>query len=59
MADCGVLLTPGMYTLCPVPGYFRICYAFVNPVQLQEALDRITVCVRKRLDQWPQEDVRG
>ena len=49
LADIGgVVLTPGESCRCTVPGYFRICYAFVDFETLEVAMDRLKTC----LQQW-------
>lgn len=37
----GVLLTPGEACHCSAPGFFRACYAFVQPSGLEEGIRRI------------------
>eukprot|EP01038_Epipyxis_sp_PR26KG_P007178 gene7178-9788_t len=37
----GVVLTPGKCCHCSVPGFFRICYAWVSPETLIEGIKRI------------------
>lgn len=39
----GVVLTPGKDMHAPIPGYFRICYAWVLPDALQEFLKRLQI----------------
>jgi aspartate/methionine/tyrosine aminotransferase len=37
----GVVITPGESCHCQIPGFFRICFAYVNVTSLLEALRRI------------------
>ena len=48
MADRGVVLTPGESCHCPVPGFFRICFAWVSVDALEEALSRIRGMVQRK-----------
>ncbi|RYG66781.1 aminotransferase class I/II-fold pyridoxal phosphate-dependent enzyme [archaeon] len=41
MLSHGVLLTPGQSCHCPLPGYFRVCYAFVTELAMREGVRRI------------------
>ena len=41
MADKGVVLTPGESCHCQIPGFFRICFAYVPVDSLLEAMKRI------------------
>lgn len=41
----GVILTPGESCRCPCPGYFRICYAFVQEEGLKEGLRRLATAL--------------
>lgn len=41
MGDNGVVVTPGEYCHCQIPGFFRICFAYVNVTSLLEAIKRI------------------
>ena len=43
MADTGVVLTPGESCHCAIPGFFRICFAWVPVSSLLEAIRRIEV----------------
>ena len=43
MADMGVVLTPGESCHCAIPGFFRICFAWVPVSSLLEAIRRIEV----------------
>lgn len=43
MRKHGVLLTPGDSCHCPRPGFFRVCYAFVTVLALEEAFKRLKV----------------
>ncbi|KAL6760688.1 pyridoxal phosphate-dependent transferase [Haematococcus lacustris] len=42
LVDCGVVLTPGEACLSDEPGFFRICWAWVDPDALPIAVSRIT-----------------
>jgi aspartate/methionine/tyrosine aminotransferase len=48
LADRGVVLTPGESCHCPVPGFFRICFAWVPLTTLEEALRRIKLMVQRK-----------
>lgn len=41
MADRGVILTPGKSCHCQIPGFFRVCFAWVSVKSLLEAIRRI------------------
>lgn len=43
--ECGILLTPGSSCHCPIPGFFRCCFAWVSPSELTEMLVRLKVYV--------------
>lgn len=47
LADEGVILTPGESCQCPLPGFFRICYAFVPLSALTIATQRLRSALRK------------
>jgi aspartate/methionine/tyrosine aminotransferase len=42
----GVVLTPGESCHCQIPGFFRICFAWVNVTTLLEAIKRIKEIVQ-------------
>lgn len=44
----GIVLTPGLAQHASEPGWFRLCYAFVEPAVLQVGLDRLSAFVSKR-----------
>jgi aspartate/methionine/tyrosine aminotransferase len=45
-----VLLTPGEACHCPVPGFFRVCFAWVELDVLEEALRRIKALALQKQD---------
>lgn len=47
--SCGIVLTPGKSCHCQVPGYFRICYAWVPLSSLEEAIRRLQKMYKSRL----------
>ena len=49
LADRGVVLTPGEPCHCQIPGFFRICFAYVPMSSLVEAVRRIKEIVNDRI----------
>lgn len=41
LISMGIVATPGRACHCPQPGYFRICFAWVPPSSLEEAIRRL------------------
>jgi aspartate/methionine/tyrosine aminotransferase len=55
----GVVLTPGEACHCPVPGFFRICFAWVEPDALREAVKRIALVAERARTEKVQRQARG
>jgi 1-aminocyclopropane-1-carboxylate synthase len=47
----GIVLTPGQSCHCQVPGFFRVCYAWVTLVSLKEALRRLAALQEEILEE--------
>ena len=43
--ECKVILTPGKDCHAPEPGYFRVCFAWVQKEALEEAINRLVATV--------------
>ena len=50
LAAKGVVLTPGEACHCPVPGFFRVCFAWVELDVLEEAVRRIKALALQKQD---------
>ena len=48
LVDIGILFTPGEACHCQLPGYFRICYAWVPYSTLLEAIRRLRIFVENK-----------
>ncbi len=48
LKECGVIFSPGWACHAPVPGYFRVCYAWVEPEVLQVAIDRLAQFLQRK-----------
>jgi aspartate/methionine/tyrosine aminotransferase len=47
----GIVLTPGQSCHCQVPGFFRVCYAWVALESLKEALRRLAALQKEILEE--------
>ena len=45
--DVGIILTPGKVCHCPYPGFFRLCFAWVQLDVLEIAINRINGAITK------------
>jgi 1-aminocyclopropane-1-carboxylate synthase len=48
---CGLIITPGHSCHAPEPGFFRVCYAIVDPVVIPKLVKRIKDFIDLPLDQ--------
>ena len=54
--DCHVILTPGQSCYAAKPGFFRLCFAWVPPAALDDALERLSGFLKAREQQLKQQE---
>ena len=50
LVQAGIVLTPGKSFHAPIPGYFRICYAFIQTDEIDELLLRLRTIIHETTD---------
>ena len=55
----GIDMSSGASCHCQEPGYFRICYAWVNTATLEELVRRLTLIVEEREEQHRNGTIRS
>ena len=55
----GIAMSSGASCHCQEPGYFRICYAWVNTATLEELVRRLTLIVEEREEQHRNGTIRS